>query len=128
MITEGATNRVAGGKLVAIMQAGYLADVIYKTAKTEGGGGEKFKSFMERFTEMIAFFVCMPFALKLMHHIGGLQYIGMDQKAVEAYRAALKLHNEKSMAGLFKNQAAWKVSKDNLLNLLNAHTKNPFTK
>ncbi len=128
MITEGATNRVAGGKLVAIMQAGYLADVIYKTAKTEGGGGEKFKSFMERFTEMIAFFVCMPFALKLMHHIGGLQYIGMDKKAVEAYRAALKLHNEKSMAGLFKNQAAWKVSKDNLLNLLNANTKNPFTK
>lgn len=128
MILEGATNRVAGGKLVAIMQAGYLADVIYKTAKTEGGGGEKFKSFMERFTEMIAFFVCMPFALKLMHHIGGLQYIGMDKKAVEAYRAALKLHNEKSMAGLFKNQAAWKVSKDNLLNLLNANTKNPFTK
>ena len=83
---------------------------------------------MERFTEMIAFFVCMPFALKLMHHIGGLQYIGMDKKAVEAYRAALKLHNEKSMAGLFKNQAAWKVSKDNLLNLLNANTKNPFTK
>lgn len=128
MVLEGATNRVAGGKLVAIMQAGYLADVIYKTIKTEGGGGEKFKSFMERFTEMISFFVCVPFALKLMHHIGGLQYIGMDKKALETYRAALKLHNEKSMAGLFKNEVAWKASSDNLKNMLNAGIKNPFTK
>lgn len=110
------------------MQAGYLADVIYKTIKTEGGGGEKFKSFMERFTEMISFFVCVPFALKLMHHIGGLQYIGMDKKALETYRAALKLHNEKSMAGLFKNEVAWKASSDNLKNMLNAGIKNPFTK
>lgn len=128
MVLEGATNRFAGGKFVAIMQAGYLADVIYKTIKTEGGGSEKFKSFMERFTEMVSFFVCMPFALKLMHHIGGLQYIGMDKKALETYRAALKLHNEKSMAGLFKNEAAWKASSDNLKNMLNAGIKNPFTK
>lgn len=128
MVLEGATNRFAGGKFVAIMQAGYLADVIYKTIKTEGGGSEKFKSFMERFTEMISFFVCLPFALKLMHHIGGLQYIGMDKKALETYRAALKLHNEKSMAGLFQNEAAWKASSDNLKNMLNAGIKNPFTK
>lgn len=128
MITEGATNRVAGGKLVAIMQAGYLADVIYKTVKTEGGGGEKFKSFMERFTEMISFFVCMPFALKLMHHIGGLQYIGMDKQKLDAYRKALKLHNETAMAGGFKDKAAWKASRNNLKTLRNAGIKNPFTK
>lgn len=128
MITEGATNRVAGGKLVAIMQAGYLADVIYKTIKTDGGFSEKAKSFAERFTEMVAFFVCMPFALKLMHHIGGLQYAGMDKKAVEAYRNALKLHNETAMAGLFKNEAAWKASRDNLKTMLNAGVKNPITK
>lgn len=128
MILEGATNRVAGGKLVAIMQAGYLADVIYKTVKTEGGGGEKFKSFMERFTEMISFFVCMPFALKLMHHIGGLQYIGMDKQKLDAYRKALKLHNETAMAGGFKDKAAWKASRNNLKTLRNAGIKNPFTK
>ena len=117
MVLEGTTNRVAGGKLVAIMQAGYLADVIYKTAKTEGGLSEKAKSFAERFTEMVSFFVCMPFALKLMHHIGGLQYIGMDKKAVEAYRKALDAHNKKAMGGLFKDKAAWKASKDNLVKM-----------
>ena len=127
-IAEGATNRVAGGKFMAIMQAGYLADVIYKTVKTEGGGGEKFKSFMERFTEMISFFVCMPFALKLMHHIGGLQYIGMDKQKLDAYRKALKLHNETAMAGGFKDKAAWKASRNNLKTLRNAGIKNPFTK
>ena len=128
MVLEGSTNRVAGGKFVAIMQAGYLADVIYKTIKTDGGFSEKAKSFAERFTEMVAFFVCMPFALKLMHHIGGLQYAGMDKKAVEAYRNALKLHNETAKAGLFKNEAAWKASRDNLKTMLNAGVKNPITK
>lgn len=128
MILEGATNRVAGGKLVAIMQAGYLADVIYKTVKTEGGGGEKFKSFMERFTEMISFFVCMPFALKLMHHIGGLQYIGMDKEAVKKYREAYEIHKAKSYGAQFKDKAAWRASRDNLKQMRNAGIKNPFTK
>ena len=128
MITEGATNRFAGGKLVAIMQAGYLADVIYKSAKAEGGFSEKAKSFAERFTEMVAFFVCMPFALKLMHHIGGLQYAGMDKKGVEAYRQALNAHNQKAMAGGFADKKAWKDSVKNLKEMRNAGVKNPITK
>ena len=128
MITEGATNRVAGGKLVAIMQAGYLADVIYKSAKAEGGFSEKTKSFAERFTEMVSFFVCMPFALKLMHHIGGLQYAGMDKKGVEAYRQALNAHNQKAMAGGFADKKAWKDSVKNLKEMRNAGVKNPITK
>ena len=128
MITEGATNRFAGGKLVAIMQAGYLADVIYKSAKAEGGFSEKAKSFAERFTEMVSFFVCMPFALKLMHHIGGLQYAGMDKKGVEAYRQALNAHNQKAMAGGFADKKAWKDSVKNLKEMRNAGVKNPITK
>ena len=128
MITEGATNRVAGGKLVAIMQAGYLADVIYKSAKAEGGFSEKTKSFAERFTEMVSFFVCMPFALKLMHRIGGLQYAGMDKIGVEAYRQALNAHNQKAMAGGFADKKAWKDSVKNLKEMRNAGVKNPITK
>lgn len=128
MITEGATNRFAGGKLVAIMQAGYLADVIYKSAKAEGGFSEKTKSFAERFTEMVSFFVCMPFALKLMHRIGGLQYAGMDKKGVEAYRQALNAHNQKAMAGGFADKKAWKDSVKNLKEMRNAGVKNPITK
>ena len=109
------------------MQAAYLADVLYKTAKTEGVS-EKVKTFAERFTEMIAFFVAMPLAIQLMHRIGGLQYAGMTKEQVEAYRKALKLHNDTAMAGLFKDKAAWKASRDNLKQMLNAGVKNPITK
>lgn len=127
LVLEGATNRVAGGKFVALMQAAYLADVLYKTAKTDGAS-EKVKTFAERFTEMIAFFVAMPLAIQLMHRIGGLQYAGMTKEQVEAYRKALKLHNDTAMAGLFKDKAAWKASRDNLKQMLNAGVKNPITK
>ena len=127
LVLEGATNRVAGGKFVALMQAAYLADVIYKTAKTEGAG-EKVKTFAERFTEMIAFFVAMPFAIQLMHKVGGLQYAGMTKQQVEAYRQHLKIHNDKAMAGGFADKSAWKASKDALKTELNAGVKNPITK
>lgn len=127
LILEGATNRVAGGKFVALMQAAYLADVLYKTAKTEGAS-EKVKTFAERFTEMVAFFVAMPLSIQLMHRIGGLQYAGMTKEQVEAYRKALKVHNNTAMAGLFKDKTAWKASKDNLKQMLNAGVKNPITK
>ena len=126
LVLEGATNRVAGGKFVALMQAAYLADVLYKTAKTDGAS-EKVKTFAERFTEMIAFFVAMPLAIQLMHRIGGLQYAGMTKEQVAKYREHLKIHNDKSMAAGFKDKAAWKASKDALKAELNAGVKNPIT-
>lgn len=127
LVMEGATNRVAGGKFVAIMQAAYLADVIVKSMRQEGGS-EKFKSFAERFTEMVAFFVCMPLAIQLMHKVGGLQYAGMTADQVKAYRTKLNAHNEKAMAGKFANKVDWKASKDALKTELNAGVKNPITK
>ena len=133
VVLEGATNRVAGGKLIAIMQAAYFADVLYKSMKAEGAS-EKMKSFAERFTEMIAFFVAMPMSIKLMHKVGGLQYIGMgktpeeSKKAVETYRTHLNEHDMKSMSGKFANKAEWKVSDKALRDELNAGVKNPFLK
>ncbi len=127
LVLEGATNRVAGGKFVALMQAAYLADVLYKTAKVDGAS-EKVKTFAERFTEMIAFFVAMPFAIQLMHKVGGLQYAGMTKEQVEKYRQHLKIHNDKAMAGGFADKSAWKASKDALKAELNAGVKNPITK
>lgn len=127
LVLEGATNRVAGGKFIALMQAVYLADVLYKTAKTDGFG-EKVKTFAERFTEMIAFFVAMPLAIQLMHKVGGLQYAGMTKEQVEKYRQHLKIHNDKAMAGGFADKAAWKSSKKALTEELNAGVKNPVTK
>lgn len=127
LVLEGATNRVAGGKFVALMQAAYLADVLYKTAKVDGAS-EKVKTFAERFTEMISFFVAMPLAIQLMHRVGGLQYAGMTKDQVEQYRQHLKIHNDKAMAGGFADKSAWKASKDALKTELNAGVKNPITK
>lgn len=127
LVMEGATNRVAGGKLVAIAQAAYLADVIYKSAKAEGGIGEKAKSFAERFAELLSFFICMPLAIQLMHKIGGLQYAGMTPEQVAKYRENLKIHNEKAMKGEFADKKAWKASRDALRKELKAGVKNPIT-
>ena len=127
LVLEGATNRVAGGKLVAIAQALYFADVIYKSMTAEGGMSEKSKAFAERFTEMLAFFICMPMSIQLMHRIGGLQYAGMTKEQVAKYRENLKIHNEKAMGAKFSDKAAWKASKQNLRNELKAGVKNPFT-
>lgn len=126
IILEGATNRVAGGKLVAIMQAWFLAEAIYKSAKAEGGAGEKAKTFAERFTEMVAMFACIPPAIMLMHKVGGLQYAGMTKQQVEAYRTKLKAFNEKAMSGTM-SKAEWKSGRDALRKELKAGVKNPFT-
>ena len=125
IILEGATNRVAGGKLIAIVQAWFLAEAIYKSAKAEGVG-DKARTFAERLTELVAMFACIPPALMLMHRIGGLQYAGMTPEQVAKYRDALKLHNEKAMSGLFKNKVEWKASSDNLKKMRKAGVKNPF--
>ncbi len=125
---EATTNRVAGGKFLAVVQAAYLADVIYKSLTQKGGMSEKAKSFAERFAEMLSFFICMPFALQLMHKVGGLQYAGLTKEQVAKYREHLKIHNEKAMNGEFASKEAWKASKDSLKKELNAGVKNPITK
>ena len=128
LITEGATNRVAGGKAVALMQAWFIAEALYKSIKAEGGLGEKGKTFAERFIELIAMFACIPLALKLMHSVGGLQYAGMTKEQVAKYRANLEAHNMKAMKGEFSSERAWRASRDNLRRELNAGVKNPFVK
>lgn len=125
IVLEGATNRVAGGKLIAIMQAWFLAEAIYKSAKAEGAG-EKAKTFAERFTELVAMFACIPPAIMLMHKVGGLQYAGMTKQQVEAYRQHLKAFNEKAMSGTM-SKAEWKNGRKALRKELKAGVKNPFT-
>lgn len=126
IVLEGATNRVAGGKLIAIMQAWFLAEAIYKSAKAEGGAGEKAKTFAERLTELVAMFACIPPAIMLMHKVGGLQYAGMTKQQVEAYRKNLQAFNEKAMSGTM-SKAEWKAGKKALQKELKAGVKNPFT-
>ena len=128
LITEGATNRVAGGKMVALAQAWFMAEALYKAATADGGLGEKGKVFAERVTELVALFACIPLALKLMHAAGGMQYAGMTKEQVELYRQHLAEHNLKSASGEFVTKAEWKASKKALKNELNAGVKNPFVK
>ncbi len=127
IVLEGATNRVAGGKLIAIMQAWFLAEAIYKSAKAEGGAGEKAKTFAERLTELVAMFACIPPAIMLMHKVGGLQYAGLSKQQVEAYRQHLKDFNEKAMSGTM-SKAEWKTGKKALRKELRADVKNPFVR
>ncbi len=75
---EGATNRVAGGKFVALMNATMLADVLIRTANADKG--DKFQTFTERLAEMVGFFIFSPIALKLTHIFGGAQYAGISDK------------------------------------------------
>lgn len=127
IILEGMTNRVAGGKLIAIMQAWFLAEAIYKASKAEGLS-DKAKTFAERLIELIAMFACIPPAIMLMHKVGGLQYAGMTKEQVAKYRKNLEAHNLKAMSGGFKTEYDWKVSEQALKKELNAGVKNPFVK
>ena len=127
IILEGATNRVAGGKFIAIAQAWFLAEAIYKSAKAEGGVGEKARTFAERFTELIAMFACIPPALMLMHKVGGLQYIGMTKDQVAKYRRDLLDFNSRAMSGTMSD-TEYIVGKHSLNKQLKAGVKNPIAK
>lgn len=94
---EGSTNRVAGGKLIAIMQAYFLAECLIKTAQAEGAS-EKVRTFTERFTELVGFFIATPIAINLMHRFGGIQYAGMTEEFAQKALNGLKRKNFKSDA------------------------------
>ncbi len=94
---EASTNRIAGGKFIAAMQAYFLAECLIKTAQAEGVS-EKIKTFAERFTEMLGFFIFTPVAIKLWHSFGGIQYAGMSENFVKNAMNNLKRKNFKSDA------------------------------
>ncbi len=123
-ILEGATSRISGGKIAALMQAYFLAEVLIRANRQETNG-DKFKSFMERFAELIGFFVFMPPSIQLMHKIGGLQYSGMSAQQIEEYRAALKEFNEHVM-NCDWTKDVYKQKRKELRSKFRPHTKNPF--
>lgn len=114
-LTEGCTNRFAGGKLAPFMQAFIFADMVYHTAKAPKG--EHGKTFIERFVNDFSYFAAMTLGLMGIHKIGGGKYIGTDNAGREAYRAALAVHKAKNKAGEFLTKQAFKDS----LKSVNAH-------
>ena len=122
---EGTTCRFAGGKLVALMQAALLGDMIAHTIYAPKG--EKGKTFIERFVNDFSYFIALPIGVLAMHKVGGLKYIGLDEAGVKAYRAALKAFKEKNAAGLF-TKAEFSAGEKALKDMLKADVKNPIAR
>jgi len=125
-LTEGCTNRWAGGKIAVAMQAFIFADMLVHTIKAPSG--EKGKTLAERFVNDFTYFMALPMGIMAMHKVGGLKYAGMTADQVKAYREALKQFNADVKAGLLSDKQAYKARKDVLKKMLKANVKNPITK
>lgn len=126
-ITEGGTNRYAGGKLAVLMQAYIFGDMLYHTIKAPKG--EKGKTLIERAVNDFTYFIAMSLGIMGMHKIGGFKYAGLDIKGREAYREALKAFNEKVTNGFFRSKKSYKVARKALDKKLGVkNIKNPITK
>ncbi len=122
-LTEGCTNRFAGGKLAVFMQAFIFADMLIHTAKAPKG--ERGKTLAERFVNDFTYFLALPLGIGLMHMAGGLKYAGMTKEQVASYRKGLKIFND-NYASYGKKM--FKMRKKVLDRQLMAGVKNPFVK
>ena len=107
-ITEGCTNRFAGGKFVPLMQATIFADMLYHIWNAPKG--EKIQTGAERLVNDFFIFIGGIIGAIGMHKIGGFKYLGVDNAGKEAYRQALKLHNENVVNKVFNNKKEFKDS------------------
>lgn len=114
-LTEGCTNRFAGGKMAPFIQAAIFADMAYHTVKAPKG--EHGKTFVERFVNDFMYFVASTAGLIGLHKIGGWKYIGTNIDGREAYRAAQEAVNAKNS---IKGFATKKLYKD-AINAANTH-------
>lgn len=122
---EGMTNRFAGGKFVAIMQAMFLAEAAVATLNATGAS-DKAKTFIERNVNAFSYVFAAPLAIMAMHRVGGMKYAGMTPEQVAKFREELAIFNEKVDAGAFKNKDAYKAAKQKLTDMLQGDTKNGF--
>jgi hypothetical protein len=126
-LSEGVSNRFAGGKLGVFMQAYLLGDMLVHAVKAPKG--EKGKTFIERFANDFSLFIGMTAGIAVMHKVGGFKYAGLDTKGVEKYRKAVEIFNKNRDAGVYANKAAYKLAKSKIKGLLGTkNIKNPITK
>lgn len=117
---EGATNGTAGGKIAIMMQAGMLADAIYRTYKAPKG--EKVSTFMECMTNDIAMYMMIPLYSQFFNRVGGLKYLGMTTAQKNAYQSTLNAFNEAAKTGAL-NKNAHKIGKKAIKELRGAGSK-----
>lgn len=120
-LTEGTTNRFAGGKLAVFMQAFIFADMLIHTFKAPSG--EKGKTLAERFVNDFTYFLALPLGIWAMHKAGGLKYLGMSADQMKAYRENLKLFNVNHK---LYGKKMYKMRSKVLDRQLMAGVKNPF--
>lgn len=120
-LTEGCTNRFAGGKLAVAMQAFIFADMLIHTFQAPKG--EKGKTLIERFVNDFTYFLALPLGIWAMHKVGGLKYLGMTADQVKSYRQNLKLFNQNHK---LYGKKMFKLRKKALNKQLMAGVKNPF--
>lgn len=125
-LTEGCTNRFAGGKFVPLMQATIFADMLYHIWNAPKG--EKIQTGVERFVNDFSIFIGGILGAIGMHKIGGFKYLGVDEAGKKAYRDALKLHNENVVAKAFNSKKEFKDSLKNVKSLLKRKDLNIFQK
>lgn len=124
-LTEGCTNRFAGGKVAVAMQAFIFADMLIHTFNAPKG--EKGKTLAERFVNDFTYFLALPVGIWAMHKAGGLKYLGMSKEQVKAYEENLKLFKEGAKNKLYTKKG-FKMRSKVLNRQLNAGVKNPFLK
>lgn len=122
---EGMTNRFAGGKFIAVMQAVMLAEAAV-AALNATGIKDKTQTFIERNVNNFSYVYAAPLAIMMMHRVGGMKYAGMTKEQVAAFREDLELFNEKAKAGAFASKTEYKAAKQELTKQLQGDTKNGF--
>lgn len=124
---EGLTNGTAGGKFAIALGAFFIADAIKKGI--DAPKGETVKTTAENLTYNTGWYLTMPLGLSLMHHAGGLQYIGMGkgldaagknviEGRLQEYRKQLKVFNENAEKGNFASKDEYNKAEAELNKIL----------
>lgn len=117
-LIEGLTNGTAGGKFAILLAALFVADAVKKTMDAPKGNGEKRKTFIENFVYNEAMYLTMPLGLKVMHGVGGLQYLGVSKENLEKFRAEQKTFNEAVKNGVYKDKNVYKAEVKRIKSIL----------
>lgn len=110
---EGLTNGTMGPRIFIALNALFLAQSIKAAANAPKG--EKFKTFAEEMTQLCAWLVTAPLAIKAYHTLAGLKYIGMHE--------AVKNSKGKTIINSTVKQFRQKIQELNTLNATGALSK-----
>ncbi len=105
-----------GGKLASIMVALGLGVALKNTVNAPKE--QKIGTAVGGTVDAVSWIASMPLAIKLMHSVNGLQYLGKNKAEVDKFRKALEIFNKNVDNHVYKDEAAynkaWNAIKTNL--------------